>query len=114
MNKYRKTSPDGLVMEVARMFRMKQEIMQSYVLLFEGNFRLTRIEKVSNVDLVGLQHLCKYLGELVGSYERLGAWKGTDAIIRPTYLDEIYDLATTLILLTLTLSKDIELKKHKP
>ena len=46
---YKKTSPDGLLVEVCKLFAHKQELTDQLKGIFEGNFHFTSVDKIESV-----------------------------------------------------------------
>lgn len=108
---------DWLVGELCRLNKVKLEQLMLNAEIFEGNFHLIRLNLITKVGLNILENLLLYMAALIGSYEKIQQYVFRSnqicQFVLTNICDEIYDLAATLIILYVSLNKDVELGMRK-
>jgi hypothetical protein len=79
--------------------------------IFEGNFHLCKLNLITKIDLNMLENLLLYLSYLTTSYDKLQQFTFRSPQLAQFILggicDEIYDLTATLIMLYVSINKDV-------
>lgn len=108
---------DWLVSELCRLNLSKLDQVVQNMELFDGNFHLLKLSLISRVSVNTLENLQLYLMFLVGSYEKVQQYPFKSSqlgqFVLSSLCDELYDLTAMLIILYVSINKDVEIGKRK-
>ena len=104
-------SSDSLVLELLKLLTIKYELTQKYSEIYDGNFHLPKLACIQKIDFPTLESLLSYLSYLISLLERIQSYTFRSLqlchFIFSNLCDEVYDLTVTLVMLYVSINKDV-------